>query len=459
MDTDTTEPTVESCHRLIRTADEPVAVRFRDNAEVARVVLAVDGVDVSGEATVEPDAVTYVPRDGWTAGLHTFELQLWDAAGNTARSRQFFTHCRDVPTIRWLRDGGLQVGSGRRFLCGMYGVRLEDMPEIAAGGLDFVHNYRWDGSGTDEEAMAYLDAAGRHGLMAFIGFSRARLMKGDEEFVAARVGTLMGHPALLAWYLYDEPDLEHQYVSPAWLSRYYRLIKRLDPFHPVVVTCARDAAVPRYRDALDVHWTQVYGRTSYVASRLRRHRDALNPGTPLAAILHCYDRTQTSVLRGGGEVDVDAFRPDGPWLRANAFMAVVHGSSGLLWWWWGQGSTDFLTVAGAPKAWEALRRTIADIKALESLLTEAGESRAWVESPAEGVQVHLWEKRIAGGGLLIAVNRDVEPCRVRVEPAWMPGDRSLIVRFEDRLVKMRGGGFEDAFGPLDVHVYEPGMRR
>ena len=459
LDTDTTDPTVAPCHRMVRSSDETAVVTFGDNVGVTRVELVVDGSAVAGEVDVARGTASCAPPRGWTPGLHTLDVKVWDAAGNTARRRQFITHCRSVPTIRWLRDGGVQFGTDRRILCGMYGVREEDMPEIAAGGFDFVHNYRWDGSGTDEEAVAYLDEAGRHGLMAFIGFSRRHLMDGDEDFVAARVGALMGHPALLAWYLYDEPDLEHQYVSPTSLCRHYHLIKRLDPFHPVVVTCAHDAAVPRYRDALDVHWTQVYGATSFVSRRLDLHRSRLNPGTPLAAILHCYDRAQTAVLRGGGEADIDEFRPDGPWMRANAFMAIVHGSSGLLWWWWGQGSPDFLTVSKAPKAWASLRRTVADVKSLEPLLTADGETRTWVETPADGVEVHLWEKRLAGRGALIAVNRDTEACRIRVVPEWMRGDGTATVWFEDRKIPMHDGAFEDAFGPREVHVYELGVRR
>jgi len=52
------------------------------------------------------------------------------------------------------------------------------------------------------------------------------------------------------------------------------------------------------RDALDVHWTQVYRGTDYVAARIERHREMLREGTPLAAILHrfAYLKYALSVL-------------------------------------------------------------------------------------------------------------------------------------------------------------------
>ncbi len=165
-----------------------------------------------------------------------------------------------------------------------------------------------------------------------MGLQRSKLIEGDEGFVAERGAALMGHPALLCWYLFDEPDLKHQYVSPPELTRLYRLIKALDPFHPVVVTCAGDRPVPLYADAMDVHWTQVYGDTNRVATRLDKHRAALPEGKPLSAILHCYDRAQSSLPEAAR--DPAKFQPDGRMMRAIAFKALAHDASCLSWWWW-----------------------------------------------------------------------------------------------------------------------------
>ncbi len=459
LDEDTTAPEIARDHDWLPTPTAPLRISYADNVGVARVRLVVDGRDVSEQVEAGERQATWTPDQPWTDGLHVAEVTVEDAAGNSADETLFFTRSDPVPRIVWRQIGGLTIGGEPHFLLGMYGVNEEDMAEIAAAGFDFVHSYRWDGPGDTQSALAYLDEAQRHGLRVFMGLSRARLMAFDERFVAERVAALMGHPALLAWYLYDEPDLDHQYVSPMWLERYYRLIRALDPFHPVVVTCAHDGAVPLYRDALDVHWTQVYGSTAFVASRLDRHREMLRPGTPLSAILHCYDRAQTGELRGDLPPDPARFQPDGRTMRANAFMALAHNSSCLEWWWWGYGGGDrYFTVANAPAAWASLRQTVADIHALEPALTSEGEIITSVITPAEGVEVHLWEKRLADRVVTIAVNRDEQACRAQWTLRWPPANGTAQVRFEERSVELAGGEIADDFGPLAVHVYEWPLR-
>ena len=455
LDEDTTAPEVARDHDWLATALAPLRVHYADNVGVAEVRLVVDGRDVSEQVEAGEREATWTPDHPWTDGLHVAEVTVEDAAGNAASETLFFTRSEGVPRIVWRQIGGLTIDGEPHFLLGMYGVAEEDMAEIAAAGFNFVHSYRWDGPGDTASALAYLDEAQRQGLRVFMGISRARLMAFDERFVAERVAALMGHRALLAWYLYDEPDLEHQYVSPMWLERYYRLIRALDPFHPVVVTCARDGAVPLYRDALDVHWTQVYGSTAFVASRLDRHREMLRADTPLSAILHCYDRAQTGELRGDLPPDPARFQPDGRTMRANAFMALAHNSSCLEWWWWGYGGGDrYFTVANAPAALASLQQTVADIHALEPALTSEGEIATSVIAPAEGVEVHLWEKRLADRVVTIAVNRDDQPCRAQWTPRWPPADGTARVRFEDRSVELAGGEMADDCEPLAVHVYE-----
>jgi hypothetical protein len=181
----------------------------------------------------------------------------------------------------------------------------------------------------------------------------------------------------------------------------------------------------------------------------------LRAGTPLSAILHCYDRAQTGDLRAGLAFDPARFQPDGRTMRANAFMALAHNSSCLEWWWWGYGGGDrYLTVANAPEAWASLQQTVADIRALEPALVAEGEIVTSVITPAQGVEVHLWEKRLADRVLTIAVNRDDRPCRAQWTPHWPPPDGVARVRVGDRARELVGGELADDFGPLAVHVYE-----
>lgn len=461
LDQDCTPPLVQGHHGYLGQPDLPAIFEIRDNADLAgaRVEARVNGQPARlrlGEVTQDGEFIRRIevlPPEAWLKGLNRVAVTVVDAAGNTATGTAFLTCQPPLPRTTWTTHHGIETDGKRRFLFGMYGIRTEDIPEMQRAGFDFVHNYAWDGAGSLESAIAYLDEVHARGMQAFIGLDRRRLQAGDEEFVAERVAALMDHPGLLCWYLFDEPDLLHQYVSPDRLERFFQLIKALDPFHPVIVTCAADAPVGQYRDTYDVHWTQVYGTTAHVASRLERHRGLMKPDWPLAAILHCYDRAQSGQQEAGIAFDPAKFQPDARVLRANAFMAVAKGSSGLLWWWWGQGSDRFLTISRVPPVWEALQRTVADIKSLEPILVADGQDHYWVEKTAEDVEVHIREKRTADRTLLIAVNREDKPCRLVLRPRTAPAGTPPTVLFEDRQATLADGQISEELPGLGVRVF------
>jgi len=451
---DCTPPVIGAAHRFLRTARESVQVPVRDNVGIATHRIVLDGNPV--ETILRGGHIITTPETEWSDGLHRLRISVADATGNRDERTIYLTHLQNVDARTWLLERGTILGDAPDFPLGMYGIRIQDMPEIAAAGFTLVHSYTWDGAGDVRSAVEYLDAARSHGLSVFMGLCRKELIAGNDDFVAERVGSLMGHPALYAWYLYDEPDLPHQYVRPEELARLCRLIKRLDPFHPVILTCAGNSAVPKYRDTGDVYWTQVYGNTRFVASRISTNRDDLRPGTAQAAICHCYDRAQSGAGKGdGAPFDPAAFQPDPRTLRANAFMALAKRSSGLLWWWWGGGAGPrFRTIKYAPEAWRGLKHTVADIRALRPLLTAEGKVATATLEAAEGIEVHVWEKQVGDRVIVIAVNRDEAPCEVRIPLQFALKNTQGRERFVDRTVEAIDGTLTASFEPLDVHVYE-----
>ena len=70
--------------------------------------------------------------------------------------------------------------------------------------------------------------------------------------------------------------------------------------------------------------------------------------------------------------------------------------------------------------------------------------------------LHLSLRQTSGGYFLIAVNGRDEPVRARFTlPAGDPGlAPRAAVRFENRLVDVEAGAFEDSFAGYAVHLYE-----
>jgi hypothetical protein len=446
---DCSAPKINPDHANLTSARQPLTVRYSDNVAVTKVDLELDGKPVKGQMT--PAAVKIAPPSDWTPGLHRLQVTASDAAGNRSSRMIFLNYAPKVTKKQWLVNGGIAIGGKPQFLLGMYGVRTEDLPEMAKAGYDFVHNYTWDGPGTNASAIEYLDACQKLGLQAFIGFDRSKLLGWNEEFVAERVGALSRHPALLAWYLFDEPDLLHQYVPPDQLRALYQLIHTLDPRHPVIVTVAQTNMMPLYNGSYDVYWSMDYQTPAANVQNFEGHRAALEPGTPIMSIVHSYDGKQQGPSKGG---DVEKFQPGPQQLRACAFMAIAHNSSGLAWWWWGQGSDLFMTVAHAPKAWAALKETVRQIRALRPILEAQVEPRMWIEEPAEGQEVHFWQKTLAGRTVIVAVNRDNKPCDLTFASPAFEGKKQAAVLYEDRSAPLDAGKLTDKFEGWDVHVYE-----
>ncbi len=67
----------------------------------------------------------------------------------------------------------------------------------------------------------------------------------------------MDHPALLAWYIADEPNGYR--IEPDSLLKIYNLVRELDPWHPVtIVFMAPFLSSRQYADALDIVMADPY---------------------------------------------------------------------------------------------------------------------------------------------------------------------------------------------------------
>lgn len=78
----------------------------------------------------------------------------------------------------------------------------------------------------------FLDEAESAGLRAIVNIPPGNFS--DSGAWTRRVKELRRHPALFAWVLYDEPDLNRKPVPE--VAMYYRLMKSIDKAHPVYQT-------------------------------------------------------------------------------------------------------------------------------------------------------------------------------------------------------------------------------
>ncbi|MBI2300843.1 MAG: hypothetical protein HYU66_18190 [Armatimonadetes bacterium] len=430
-DRDTTAPTLSGLLQRVTTADQPVVLGVADDVAGRPVTLEARSGERAARVSGAGGKPRVLPEGGWRPGLNELTVAARDAA----------------------LDGAYECAGKRIFPCGIYQVTPAQMPRVKKAGFDVVHTYEWEGSQDDAAARRYLDAAWSNGLRVFIGFDRGNgsgrgLVQGNMDMVQRRVAALCDHPGLFCWYLFDEPEVPGQYVSPRQLIAYADAIRALDPYHPVVVTTWGNG-MARYRRSFDTHWTQAYTTPGGVVGQLQEHRRLLGPECPLTLLVHCYDRKQLEVVRGGGVFDPARFQPDPDWLRGAAYAGITQHINGLWWWWYAAEAKDWPTVADVPAAWEALSRVVGQIHALEPVLAAPVADQA--ESlDVPGGKLWVWRRTVAGTTTVVAVNTGEQEVTARL-PAL--GDGPAEVLFEDRRVARRGGSVEDRFGRYAVHVY------
>jgi hypothetical protein len=459
-DADTTGPTICIEYFSIEMANQSLNISVADpsGVDVNRLKLQVDGTAVDAAVEEAETALRVRPRTGWQNGAHLVTILASDRKGNEASEAAWIAVAPPPPQkIIWTRDRGVLIGDKHRFPVGIYQVTEADMPRVKSAGFDFVHNYQWEGSQDDDAARAYLDAVQRNGLMAFVGFDRGAsshngLCQLNLEHVSRRIAALRDHPALLAWYLFDEPDLSHQYVAPQNLLRLYEHIHKLDPYHPVIVTFAVGDSPSKYPRCYDVYWTMVYRTTEKLDEKMRRDRAAIGDA-PLMAICHCYDQKQTQVLRAGESANDAAFQPDLRWMRANACTALANGSSAMCWWWFGNHRKSFLSVGDVPQAWGWLTQVVRELRELEPVLTAEGKRVEVTVSPQD-LPLRVWARAVGKRITILTANCQEKSFEAVLTAPGFPSSGEAAVRFESRKVLITDGKLKDSFAPLQPHVYE-----
>ena len=430
----------------IHSCSEDVRVRVKEpDPKTAKVAfLGVDGEFAGSCCGGDAEFVFRAPANGWPKGFTEGQIEAEDSAGNRWSSDFWLLNAPSPANRVAIGKDGFFEESGRRiFPLGIYEVEPKYMPEVRAAGWDAVHLYEWERTKDDAACRKYLDACWKSdGLRAFIGFcrgvkSRTGIVQGDFASVARRVGALADHPALFCWYLFDEPELSSQFVSPGLLEEFAALVRALDPHHPVVVSTWPGAIAQMYdyRRAWDTYWSQAYGDPAGVAKQIDGHRRRLRFDSPISLLASCNDRSQGKLRQAGKEPDVSLFDRDLDHLRACAFLGVVKQCNGVFWWWFARDTRETYPASQSPKGWADQVKVVGELRAIRPFVEADGAVVTGTAMSGKDC-VPWWRKTVGGKTLFIAVNTADHPVSVTVE---IPGDD--IRKLDLRRHEVRTEGF------------------
>ena len=348
--------------------------------------------------------------------------------------------------------GGLIVNKLPFFPFGFYCYSpvYPSLPEEeVVKGFNVISPYQKINKETLDERKAYMDRSAELGMKVHynllsvsggggVGSKIEGLTdKEKRERLIAEIKTFRDHPALLGWYISDEPNGTN--VTPEQLEEIYRTIKENDPWHPVsIVFMSPFIAAKRYSDALDVVMADPYPIPDHpvsmpgdVADQLRTEFKGKRPSWIVPQAF------------GGGELW--SREPTIQEIRSMTWQSIINGATGIQYFV-RQGLNYF------PKSsamWSECGR----------MATEVAELTPWLLSDEMTLPVQSYSKnvivssRVHNGQLVImAVNRINEPVSTSFRITGFYNGSARVL-FENRFISVRSGVLSDQIAPFGSQVY------
>ncbi len=250
----------------------------------------------------------------------------------------------------------------------------------------------------------------------------------SREQFTAHITALREHPALLCWYVFDEPSGSRFAEADARVH----LAKQLDPAHPAFVNYLANRLE---NQTGDIYSTDVY---------------PIPHSNPMAAV-HAVSRMAAAAaperkpvwmwLQGTGYAYWMAREPTPRELSCMAYGSILAGARGLYYF------------AQVPRTRECLDEMRALCIEIDAIAPALGSLTAAPALTCSQPQVMAKAYATPEAVVVVAVNTTSRPCEARFTLASPAGGPAISVLFEDRDIRRDGGAWEDRFGPYERHVY------
>jgi hypothetical protein len=425
-----------------------LAARLLASEDVASAVVS------SGQATTAARlAELRVPLADLAVGPHLLVVTATLADGESFAAS---TVIHKAPPVahEWRLDENLVLRhNGEPFLpYGWFSGPAEDATQLAAEGVTLVQDYnaQWF---PPERTRAWLDGLQKAGLYgtfypwpsaAFMDNFKLPVSAAEEVALRERIRAFRDHPALLAYYLWDEPELRPVLVERA--ERLYEIIADEDPYHPCIMLNDTVLGVHRYRHGGDILMPDPYplfsrgglaGRPlEYTSTFMRACREASGGQKAWWITPQAFDYYSNAN---------NSRPPNLLELRNQQLQALVNGARGLLWYTYSHRYNYPELDLGVPFVGREAQRLREAI-----LAPELPDAVTWEAEAREHIQAAV--RQVGQDTYVFAVNT-----RTAAQPASFtlktPGVTTLYVVSEQRAVSVDQGRFTDAFGLYEGHVY------
>ena len=248
-----------------------------------------------------------------------------------------------------------------------------------------------------------------------------------RERFREHIQTLKHHPALLCWYVFDEPSGKRFAEADAR----YRLARELDPSHPALINYLSNRLE---KQTGDIYSTDVYPVPG------RSPNAAIHAVQVMKAAVAKGNKPVWMWLQGTGYAYSMAREPSPRELSCMVYGSLVSGARGIYY---------FAQFPRTAECFNEMRAMCIEVDALAPVLYSLETApRTTCSKSAILVGTYLLD----GVPWVLAVNTQAAPCTARFEVQNAPGASAKVV-FEAREVRVADSAWEDAFGPYERHVY------
>jgi len=321
--------------------------------------------------------------------------------------------------------------------------------EEAVKGFNLISPYQKILPETFKERKAYMDRCAQLGLKVNYnllsvsgGGGVSSLIEGltgaqKKERLVSEVIAFRDHPALLSWYISDEPTGNN--ISPATLEEIYETVSKLDPWHPVsIVFMAPFLAAKKYQNALDIVMADPYPVPNSpvtivgnVAGQLSAEFKGIKPVWIVPQVF------------GGGEWW--GREPSLQEVRSMTYQAIIKGARGIQYFV-RQGLNLF---PKSTSTWGECGRIAVEIAGLTPWLL-SDEEPVPVKSGSQNILV---TSAIHDGQLLIlAVNTGNSPQTTGFTISRPVSGKASVI-FENRSINVGSGNFSDQISAFGSQAY------
>ena len=348
--------------------------------------------------------------------------------------------------------GALIVNKRQFFAFGFYTYSpvYPTLPEEeVVKGFNVISPYQKILPETLSERKAYMDRCAQIGMKVHYNLlsvsggggvgSKIEDISDEEKRsrMIEEIKTFMNHPALLAWYISDEPTGNK--IAPETLEDIYRVVRETDPWHPVsIVFMAPFLSSKKYASALDIVMADPYPLPdlpiSMVGDVAGQLKEEFRGKRPVWIVPQAF---------GGGELW--SREPTIQEIRSMTWQAIIKGATGIQYFV-RQGLNYFPKSAAT---WGECGRIAMEVAELTPWLL-SDEETIPVESYSQNVLV---SSRIHDGQLIVmAVNKKNEPVSSTIRINGVYNNKARVI-FENRSVPVYSGMITDQIAPLGSQVY------